>query len=135
MTEQAVDILPRGAPPPPLGPRLKSIRKERSLSLDDLAKLSGVSKSMLSQIERGVANPTFATLWSLTTALQLELPELIGLQSDVSRPGIDLVASGFTPEIRTDDGLCVLRILSPTQSAGLVEWYDLTIHPGGALIS
>jgi len=118
-----------------LGPRLKAIRRSRNLSLDDLAALSGVSKSMLSQVERGQANPTFGTLWSLTTALDLEFAELIGLQSTVSHPGIEVTAGGFTPEIRTDDGLCTLRILSPTQSAGQIEWYDLTLQPGGALVS
>ena len=123
------------SPAPQLGPRLKSIRRARNLSLDDLAALSGVSKSMLSQVERGQANPTFATLWSLTTALDLELPELIGLQSSVSHPGIEVTVGGFTPEIRTDDGLCTLRILSPTQSAGQIEWYDLILQPGGALVS
>ena len=123
------------SPPPLLGPRLKSIRTGRGLSLDELASLSGISKSMLSQVERGQANPTFATLWSLTSALELELPELIGLQSSVSHPGIELMVGGFTPEIRTDDGLCTLRILSPTHSAGQIEWYDLTLQPGGALVS
>jgi transcriptional regulator with XRE-family HTH domain len=126
---------PPRSPAPLLGPRLKAIRRTRNLSLDDLAALSGVSKSMLSQVERGQANPTFATLWSLTTALDLELPELIGLQSSVSHPGIELMAGGFTPEIRTDDGLCTLRILSPTDSAGQIEWYDLALQPGGALVS
>lgn len=126
---------PTRNPAPLLGPHLKAIRRSRNMSLDDLAALSGVSKSMLSQVERGQANPTFATLWSLTTALDLELSELIGPQSSVSHPGIELMAGGFTPEIRTDDGLCVLRILSPTDSAGEIEWYDLTLEPGGALVS
>lgn len=123
------------SPAPSVGPRLKAIRLERKLSLDDLAELSGVSKSMLSQVERGVANPTLATVWSLTTALGLELSELIGLQASVDHPGIEVMGASFTPEIRTDDGLCTLRILSPTHSSGQIEWYDLTLQPGGALIS
>lgn len=47
---------------PNLGPKLQAIRKEKSLTLEQLAERSSVSKSMLSQIERGQANPTFATL-------------------------------------------------------------------------
>ena len=50
--------------PPQLGPRLQQIRKKRRLTLDQLAVMSGVSRSMLSQIERGQTNPTFATLWN-----------------------------------------------------------------------
>lgn len=122
-------------PAPPLGPRLRAVRVERGLSLDDLAARSGVSRSMLSQVERGQANPTFATLWNLTNALGLEFSELIGLQSGSRSSRIELSAASFTPEMKTEDGLCRLRILSPTTSAGSVEWYDLTIAPGGALVS
>ena len=44
---------------------LKRLREERKLSLDAVAKCSGVSKSMLGQIERGVTNPTISTLWKI----------------------------------------------------------------------
>ena len=40
---------------------LKRIRKSRNMSLDMLAEKTGVSKSMLGQIERGESNPTVAT--------------------------------------------------------------------------
>jgi mannose-6-phosphate isomerase-like protein (cupin superfamily) len=39
------------------------------------------------------------------------------------------------PEIRSEDGLCTLRILSPAQSAGRTEWYEILLEPRGALIS
>ena len=51
--------------------RLKESRKARNLSLDALAELSGVSRSMVSQIERGESSPTVSTLWNLTQALKL----------------------------------------------------------------
>ena len=41
---------------------IKRLREENKLSMDELAKLSGVSKSMLAQIERGDGNPTISTL-------------------------------------------------------------------------
>ena len=47
---------------------LKRLREERKLSLDAVAKCSGVSKSMLGQIERGVTNPTISTLWKIERA-------------------------------------------------------------------
>ena len=61
------DILER------LSSRLKQTRTSKGLSLDALAKLSGVSRSMLSQIERGESSPTVATLWNLSQALQVDL--------------------------------------------------------------
>lgn len=122
-------------PPPAIGPRLRAIRKKRRLSLDELASASGVSRSMLSQIERGQANPTVAIVWNLTQALNLDVAELMGTRSGPSQPGIELTQPGFTPQIKTEDGLCTLRILSPPHAAGGVEWYDLTLLPGGALVS
>ncbi|MGL6312879.1 helix-turn-helix domain-containing protein [Vibrio sp. WXL103] len=49
---------------------LKTIRKEKGLSLDATAKLTGVSKAMLGQIERGESSPTIATLWKIASGLE-----------------------------------------------------------------
>ena len=54
-----------------LAQSLREARRARGLSLDAVAKLSGVSRSMVSQIERGESSPTVATLWNLTQALQV----------------------------------------------------------------
>jgi transcriptional regulator with XRE-family HTH domain len=89
---------------------------------------------MLSQIERGEANPTFSTLWNITRALGLELNDLVGLRS-TSGGEIDILEPHYTPEIRTSDGLCVLRILNPIHSAGTTEWYELNMQPSGLLAS
>ena len=48
---------------------LKTLRKDRGLSLDALAKLSGVSKAMLGQIERQESSPTISTLWKIASGL------------------------------------------------------------------
>jgi transcriptional regulator with XRE-family HTH domain len=122
-------------PAPEIGPRIQASRKKNGLSLEELAARSGVSKSLLSQIERGEANPTFATLWSLTRALGLEFSDLIGMHSTTGRGIIETMAAGMTPEIRSEDRLCTLRILGPADHTGAMEWYDLTIAPKGALVS
>jgi transcriptional regulator with XRE-family HTH domain len=120
---------------PALGPRIQAIRKRHRLSLDELARKSGVSKSMLSQVERGEANPTFATLWNLTRALDVEFSELVEAKAGAAAAAIDVTSQNHIPEIRTEDGRCVLRILSPPGSAGAMEWYELSVAPSGALIS
>lgn len=122
-------------PPPAIGPRLQAIRKMRKMSLDELAAASGVSRSMLSQIERGQTNPTLGTIWNLTQALNLDLAEFVGGASSSGQPAIEIISPNFVPQIKTEDGRCSLRILSPPHSAGGVEWYELIIQPGGALIS
>ena len=71
-----------------LAAALRKARKARGLSLDAVAKLSGVSRSMVSQIERGESSPTVATLWNLTQALQVDFA---GLLEGRGAPGITVV--------------------------------------------
>lgn len=56
---------------------LKRLREERKLSLDQVAKTTGVSKSMLSQIERGVVVPTISTIWKITNGLKVSFTEIV----------------------------------------------------------
>lgn len=56
---------------------LQAIRKERQMSLQTLANLTGVSKSMLGEIERGTGNPTITVLWKITTGLKISISRLI----------------------------------------------------------
>jgi len=58
---------------------LKRIRTERNLSLGQLADSAGVSKVMLSQLEKGDANPTINTIWKITGALNLPYTSLLEL--------------------------------------------------------
>ena len=53
------------------------LRKKNRLSLEELGKLSGVSKSMLAQIEKGTANPSLGVLGKITSGLRIEFQELI----------------------------------------------------------
>ena len=62
---------------------LKRLREERKLSLEAVSKLSGVSKSMLGQIERGDVNPTVSTVWKIANGFKVSFTELM------SRPEID----------------------------------------------
>jgi XRE family transcriptional regulator, regulator of sulfur utilization len=122
---------------PQIGPVIQRERKARNLTLEQLAALSGVSKSMLSQVERGQANPTFAVLWSLTRALKIDISDLVEGGSAPRRDdnAFELVTAANTPEIRNADGSCRLRILSPPKFAGETEWYELEIESSGSLDS
>lgn len=53
------------------------IRKEKSLSLDQVAQQSGVSKSMIRQIECGASSPSIATLWRIALGLNIPFTALI----------------------------------------------------------
>ena len=73
--------------PPEVGATLQRLRLARGLTLEDLSRIAGVSKSMLSQIEREKANPTIAITWRLANALGVEIGEL--LSSEVR--AVDLI--------------------------------------------
>ncbi|MBJ9985911.1 helix-turn-helix domain-containing protein [Acinetobacter sp. S40] len=57
--------------------RVKSLRKEHKYTLDTLADRSGISRAMISLIERGEANPTAVVLNKLADALGVPLPDLL----------------------------------------------------------
>lgn len=122
--------------PPQIGPVIQQARKARHLTLEQLAKLSGVSRSMLSQIERSETNPTFAVVWSLTQALDIEFSDLISGDAVARKASlIEVVPADHVPQISSPDGACRLKILSPPSMVGKTEWYLVEIDPGGALTS
>jgi len=120
--------------PPRIGKELHNIRKARGLTLEQLQAASGISKSMLSQIERNLASPTFATLWHLTQALGVELGELTGsMKSDgVRSREIEHLRVYSTPTASSKDGKICYSILNPMRFALPMEWYSITVQPGGA---
>jgi transcriptional regulator with XRE-family HTH domain len=121
--------------PPRVGDTLAAMRQSRALSLDELSRMAGVSKSMLSQIERAQANPTVAVVWRLANALGVGMADLLGNAPSPSAPAISLVPVQATPALRNPDGSSELRILGPVELAGQFEWYELKLQPGGALES
>lgn len=127
MTENADDILSL------LPGRLKDARQAQGLSLEAVANLSGVSRSMVSQIERGESSPTIVTLWNLTRALQVDFAGLLDAASAHDR--IDVLRYADTPVIEARGQDCRIRILSPPEDVGGHEVYDIDFETRGALRS
>jgi len=113
--------------------RLKEARKAHGLSLDAVSNLSGVSRSMVSQIERGESSPTIATLWNLTRALNVDFAGL--LDQDRSGDKIDILKSAEVPTIDNMGKGCRIAILSPPEEAGGHEVYDISFESAGVLSS
>lgn len=115
-----------------LAASLRAARKSKGLSLDAVAKLSGVSRSMVSQIERAESSPTVATLWNLTQALHVDFA---GLLEGKSVQGIEVIRSETAPTINGRGNGVRIRILSPAEAAGEHEVYELSLRAGGELAS
>lgn len=115
-----------------LAASLKDARTAKGLSLDAVARLSGVSRSMVSQIERGESSPTVATLWNLTQALQVDFAGLLDARKN---PVIEVIRAEAVPVIGGRGQGVSIRILSPAEAVGVHEVYDVTFGEGGKLIS
>ena len=120
--------------PPEVGATLQRLRLARGLTLEDLSRIAGVSKSMLSQIEREKANPTIAITWRLSNALGVAIGELLTAETREVEP-IRVLDAHETPTLPGNHAGYVLRILGPMDLAGKYEWYELTLAPGGELAS
>jgi transcriptional regulator with XRE-family HTH domain len=124
----------KAAEPPRVGAALAALRRQRGLALDELSRRAGVSKSMLSQIERAQANPTVAVVWRLASALGVGLADLLG-EGRPAEPLLAVQPAHALPLLASPDAKCELRILGPIDLAGRFEWYQLTVQAGGTLDS
>ena len=113
--------------------RVKSLRKKKGWTLEQLASLSGVSRSMLSQIERGAANPTLGVTHRIASAFGVSLGELV--DSPAPAAAIDVIRSSDDSHLFRDDAQCRIRTLSPLRLEKDVEFYELTLKAGGCLAS
>ena len=119
---------------PPVGKTLQRLRQALNLSLGDLSESSGVSKSIISQIEKNESNPTLATIYRLSNALETDVGDILGL--GVSRsPSLSLTPAHQIPLLRSEDGLCTLGILNSLETVEWVQWYEFKARIGGVLES
>ncbi|AUT72932.1 MULTISPECIES: helix-turn-helix domain-containing protein [Paraburkholderia] len=121
------------AAPPRVGEQIQRLRSERKMTLDDLSRAAGVSKSMLSEIERDKANPTIAVAWRLTNALGVSLDSLFAPQK--APEPVAVSGPHEIPTLSGHDARYQLRVWGPIELAGKFEWYELTLQAGGALVS
>jgi len=63
-----------------LGGRVRELRRRRGLTLEELAELSGVSRAMISKLERGEKNPTLVVAAKLAEGLGVTLSQLAGME-------------------------------------------------------
>jgi transcriptional regulator with XRE-family HTH domain len=102
---------------------LRQRRKARNMSLDDLARASGVSRAALSQIETCKSNPTVGVLWKIAVGLGIPFAELIG----APRSGAAVLRRADSQLLRSSDGRFESRPLTPAGASPLVELYELRV--------
>jgi transcriptional regulator with XRE-family HTH domain len=113
---------------PAVGASLRRLRVKRGLSLERLARHSGVSRAMLSQIELGQSAPTITTLWKIARSLGVTFSALIA-RGDEAAPRV------LRPEaaklLTNQDGSFTSRALFPFGEPRRTEFYELRLKPHG----
>jgi transcriptional regulator with XRE-family HTH domain len=116
-----------------LGKTVQRLRKAYNLSLSELAEQSGVAKSIISQIERNETNPTLATIWRLSKALDVSIEGVLADTDD--QPILQKQTRADTPLLVSSDGKVRLTIIGWIKTVEWLQWYELSAEPGGALES
>jgi transcriptional regulator with XRE-family HTH domain len=109
-----------------VGRNLQAIRKSRGLSLDNVAELTGVSKAMLGQIERGDSNPTISVLWRIVGGLGISFTTLI----EEADADVTVVSPEEVEPFVEEDGAYRAHPLFPYNLRTKFETYLVTLEPG-----
>ncbi len=96
---------------------LKALRQQKGLSLDATAKLTGVSKAMLGQIERQESSPTIATLWKIASGLESSFSAFFANPTELRDSG----------RAFPNDGNMRVKTLFPYQADSGMEMFEITL--------
>ncbi|MCQ1059336.1 MULTISPECIES: helix-turn-helix domain-containing protein [Photobacterium] len=109
-----------------LGEKLKATRNKMGLSLSDMSAKTGVSKTMLSQIERSESMPTIATVWKIANGLKIKLETLL----DDSSQLYEVKSIDDKLAIKDDDGRMIIHSIFPFSPISGYEVFYGVFKPG-----
>jgi transcriptional regulator with XRE-family HTH domain len=109
-----------------VGRKLREVRTEKGLSLDKLSDLTGVSKAMLGQIERGDSSPTVSTMWKIANGLGVSFTTFF----EENEPTFKLVSKHDVRPIPEESGLFQVRPLYRIERGKPFEAFAVTLQPG-----
>jgi transcriptional regulator with XRE-family HTH domain len=110
-----------------VGRNLRRLRTRQGYSLERLAKMSGVSRGMLGQIELGRSAPTIGLLWKIATALDVTFATLTAAGTG---GGTAVLRRDKAKILSSSNGRFTSRALFPFDTERRVEFYELRVAPG-----
>ncbi len=108
---------------------VKAIREKKKLTLDAASELTGVSRSMLAQIEKGDVNPTISVLWKIANGYKVSFTSLVEKKTD----GITVIRQTDRTPLKEADGLYLNYPVFSFNEKTLFETYRIVIEPSGML--
>jgi transcriptional regulator with XRE-family HTH domain len=109
-----------------LGPRIRSLRQARRVTLRQLAERAGVTESFLSQVEREVTSPSIASVQRIARALDLGIAELFADDQPRGR----VVRAAHRRRI-SYPGLSAVDEFLTSGTGGRLQVILTTLEPGG----
>jgi len=114
-----------------IGSVLKQVRAERGMTLEETSSLTGVSKAMLGQIERGKSSPTISILWKISAGLRISFSELLGTEGETH----EIIDISSIDPVYESDGKMILHDVFPYNPITGFEYFYITLLPGGHHVS
>jgi transcriptional regulator with XRE-family HTH domain len=111
-----------------LGERIRALRRERGLTLEVLAGRSGVSRAMISKLERGEKNPTLVVAAKVAEGLGVSLSQLVGVEE---RREVVVVPRERRMVVRDPETGFERQLLSPSFGGRGIEFIK-NVVPGGS---
>lgn len=108
---------------------VKQIREQKKLTLDKAAAITGVSRSMLAQIEKGEVNPTISMLWKIANGYKVSFTSLVERNDDT----VSILRLADMQPLKEDEGRYLNYPIFAFDEQKLFETYRIVIEPGGAL--
>lgn len=105
---------------------LKEIRTGKHMTLDEASRHTGVSRSMLSSIEKGEVNPTISTLWKIASGYKVKFTSIM---EDPNESFQVIRNADISPSVEAENGFINYPVF-PFERDRLFETFRVCIEPG-----
>lgn len=107
----------------------RQLREQKKLTLDAAAAVTGVSRSMLAQIEKGEVNPTISVLWKIANGYKVSFTSLVEEKND----SVSVIRLTDMQPLKEDEGRYLNYPIFAFDEQTLFETYRIVIAAGGSL--
>jgi transcriptional regulator with XRE-family HTH domain len=112
-----------------IGNKIRMIRKERGFTLETMANKTGLSKGLLSQVERGISQPSLDSLWRITRALD---SSIIHFFEDINQKNVYVTRKEKRKQVIFPESTGSYSLLS-AGTGGKLGLMEVRLKPGEAV--